>query len=180
MAKLDITKDEMNKRISRYEKAHWHPRAFIDAVLPQFERDVFSIIGRGVKDDNSIPPQISAYDGFGMTIIKCGPQKGTGLHDHTTSEVFIALTGKWTVQWGDEGENEFILNQFDAVSVPAGVMRGFRNESDETALIMGMVSGSNPDRIIWSKRVMEAVREKGFDFDADGKIARITKSKVGA
>lgn len=175
-----FTKAQMTKRVSRFKDAQWNPRAFIDTVLPQFERELFGIIGTGAKEDQSIPPRIKETDGYGMSFIKCAPQKGTGLHDHTTSEVFMVLTGQWSVHWGDEGENELILDPLDAISVPAGVMRGFRNVSDETAMLLAIVSGNKPDRIIWSSQVMDAVRAKGFEFDGSGNIAEISKSEVGA
>ena len=38
----------------------------------------------------------------------------------------MPLTGSWSVQWGDQGENELVLGQWDVISIPINVMRGFR------------------------------------------------------
>ena len=32
--------------------------------------------------------------------------KGAALHSHSTVEVFIPLSGTWSIYWGDEGEQE--------------------------------------------------------------------------
>jgi uncharacterized RmlC-like cupin family protein len=115
-------------------------------------------------------------DGFHLSIIKAGPKKGTGLHNHRTVEVFMPLTGTWSVQWGDDGENELTLGQWDVISVPTGIMRGFRNESAEEAYMLAIVGGDDPGRVAWANNVMSAVREKGFDLDDRGKIVEVHKA----
>ena len=69
-----------------------------------------------------------------MTYVGAEPGKGAALHSHSTVEVFIPLQGRWAVFWGDEGEQEIVLDPFDCVSVPVGVLRGFRNAGDEPAI----------------------------------------------
>ena len=85
----------------------------------------------------------------------------------------MPLTGRWAIQWGDTGENEIVLDPFDVVSVPIGVMRGFRNESDSEALIMAIVGGTDPGRVEWVAAVTDAARARGFDLDAGGKIVEL-------
>ena len=119
---------------------------------------------------------ISAVDGFHLSIIKAGPNKGTGLHNHTTVEVFMPLTGTWAVQWGDNGENELTLQQWDVISVPTGIMRGFRNDSAEEAYMLAIVGGDDPGRVAWADNVLGAVRKKGFDLDSKGNIVESAKA----
>ena len=85
---------------------------------------------------------IRAVEGSHMAIIRAEPGKGTGLHNHKTVEVFMPLTGKWSVIWGDEGESELQIGQYDTISIPPGVLRGFRNDSDHEALLLALVGGA--------------------------------------
>jgi mannose-6-phosphate isomerase-like protein (cupin superfamily) len=114
-------------------------------------------------------------EGFHLSIIKAGPGKGTGLHNHKTVEVFMPLSGTWAVIWGDAGENELTIGQYDVVSVPIDVMRGFRNDGDQEALLLAIVGGTDPGRVDWAKDVRDQVRARGFDLGADGKIIELTK-----
>lgn len=87
----------------------------------------------------------------------------------------MPLTGRWSVQWGDAGENELVLDQHDVISVPVGVMRGFRNESDHEALLLAIVGGTDPGKVDWAEGVRAAVRERGFDVDAGGRIIEVAR-----
>ena len=176
MASRVVTKDEMLQRVARFGELTPSARPLVDAVLPQFQRQIFQIIGGGVTEDPSVKVPITAVEGFHLSIVKAGPRKGTGLHNHTTVEVFMPLTGTWSVQWGDQGENELSLGRWDVISVPTGIMRGFRNDSDEEAYMLAIVGGDNPGRVAWANDVMHAVREQGFDLDEKGKIIEITRS----
>jgi uncharacterized RmlC-like cupin family protein len=176
MASRLVTKEEMLQRVARFDRLTPSARPLVDAVLPQFQREIFQIIGGGVTEDASIKAPITAVEGFHLSIVKAGPTKGTGLHNHKTVEVFMPLTGTWTVQWGDDGENELTIGQWDVISIPTGIMRGFRNDSAEEAYLLAIVGGDDPGRVAWAKDVMEAVRDKGFDLDDKGKIVEITKA----
>ena len=173
MASKVVTKEEMLQRVAVFKQLTPSARPLVDAVLPQFQREIFNIIGSGVTEDPSMKVPITAVEGFHLSIIKAGSKKGTGLHNHTTVEVFVPLTGRWSVQWGDQGENELTLEQWDVISVPTGIMRGFRNESDQDAYLLAIVGGDDPGRVAWTKDVMTAVRDKGFDLDAEGKIVEV-------
>jgi uncharacterized RmlC-like cupin family protein len=176
MASRIVTKEEMLKRVAVFKQLTPSKRPLVDAVLPQFHREIFNIIGKGVTEDASMKVPITAVDGFHMAIIKAAPQKGTGLHNHKTVEVFMPLTGTWSVQWGDQGENELTIGQWDVISIPTGIMRGFRNESAEEAYMLSLVGGDDPGRVAWANNVMTAVREKGFDLDDEGKIVEVSKT----
>ena len=55
------------------------------------------------------------------------PGNGAAFHSQGSEETFIALTGRWEVYWGDEGRESVVLEPFDGMVVPDGVLRGFRN-----------------------------------------------------
>lgn len=170
MDRKPVTREEMLKRTAFFDKLQPSSRPLVDAVLPQFQRQIFNIIGGGVTEDPTMHIPIRDAEGFHMSIVKAEPQKGTGLHDHTTTEVFMPLQGSWAIIWGSEGENELVLNAWDVVSVPPGVNRGFRNVGTETGHLLVVLEGTDPGRVAWVDSVMSAVREKGFDLDERGKI----------
>ena len=55
--------------------------------------------------------------------------------------------GGGSVYWGDEGENEVILDTFDCVSVPVGVLRGFRNVGERHACLMAILGGTDAGKV---------------------------------
>ena len=175
MAHRIVSMEEMRSRIATFGDLIPSRLPLVDAVLPQFEREIYPIIGGGVLEDPTARPPITAVEGFHLSIVKAGPGKGTGLHNHKTVEVFLPLTGQWSVQWGDDGENQLTLGQYDVISVPVGIMRGFRNESDHEALLLVVVGGTDPGRVDWVADVMDAVRAKGFDLDERGKIIELPR-----
>jgi uncharacterized RmlC-like cupin family protein len=176
MATRHVSKEEMLQRVAKFGELTASSRPLVDAVLPQFQRQIFNIIGGGVTEDPNMKIPIKAVEGFHMSIVKCDAKKGTGLHNHKTVEVFMPLTGTWSVQWGDHGENELTIGQWDVISLPTNIMRGFRNESDHEALLLAIVGGNDPGSVDWVPEVRQAVREKGFDVDEKGKIIEIAKA----
>jgi len=175
MANLQISVEEMKRRVALFADLKPSSRPLVDAVLPQYHREIYQIIGGGVIEDPAMRPPIGA-DGFHLSIVRCGPGKGTGLHNHKTVEVFMPLTGRWSVIWGDEGESELQIGQYDTVSIPPGVLRGFRNDSAEEALLLALVGGDDPGRVAWVPSVLEAVKQKGFGLDEKGQIMELAKS----
>ena len=174
MPNLQISVDEMRKRVALFRDLKPSSRPLVDAVLPQYERQIYQVIGGGVIEDPAMRAPIAA-DGFHLSIVKAGPGKGTGLHNHRTVEVFMPLTGKWSVIWGDEGENELQIGQYDTISIPPGVLRGFRNDSGQEALLLALVGGNDPGKVAWVPTVLEAVREKGFGLDDKGQIVKLVQ-----
>ena len=91
-------------------------------------------------------PGISEDQGLVAAIVKCSPNEGPYLHAHyNTLESFTCLSGKFRISWGEEGENESLINTFDTIAVPRGVARTFTNASDETAYILAFIRGDTPD-----------------------------------
>src|SRR2546426_12631813 len=106
MASRIVTRDEMLQRVARFKELTPSSRPLVDAVLPQFNRQIFSIIGGGVPEDASMKVPIPAVGGFHLSIIKAGPKKGTRVHNHPTLGGFMPLTGTRSGQWGEHGEDD--------------------------------------------------------------------------
>ena len=94
------------------------------------------------------------------------------MHSHKTEEVFFQLNGKMLIIWGPEGEHQLILNQWDCISVPVGVMRGFRNPNDHDLVVYSVVGGRDEEvgRIEWHPDVVKAGEATGLAYDEKGFI----------
>ena len=170
MADVVVSMDEMKKRYAKFSDLNPSKQAFVDTRLPEHERDIFNVIGEGVTEDTELKPAISAVEGFNVTYVGADPGKGAALHAHTTVEVFYAMSGRWAVFWGDEGENEIELDTFDMVSVPVGVLRGFRNISNEHAHLMAILGGQDAGKVSWAPAVLEKAEGTGLSLDSAGNI----------
>ncbi len=171
MKTRSISQAEMETRVARFARMKPNKAAFVDTRLPDHQRDIFNMIGYGGNEDPNTKPAIADAQGFTVTHNGCEPGKGSALHSHETIEVFVPLTGRWLIYWGDDGENEVILEQGDVISIPTGVMRGFRNAGSEYAILIGIIEGSNPPGVVWHDSVIEAARDTGLELDEEGKIS---------
>ena len=176
MAK-QITVRDMNKRVARYKKLKPQPWIFIDFALPEGARDILSVIGGGVMDRGAleIPPAIPDARNFHVAMARCRPNKGAALHAHKTEEVFIPMDGKWSVFWGDKGEREVILDKGDTISVPPGVMRGFKNVGRKESTLLAILGGKDPGTLKWSPDVLKRAKANGYGLDAKGYIKQLAK-----
>lgn len=172
MASLQVSKDEMMKRVARFKDLRSSRTAFVDSLIPGHEREIYNVIGRGVTEDASLNPAITEARDFNLTYVQAEPGKGAALHAHTTVEVFVALSGEWGIYWGDNGENEIILKQWDTISVPPGVMRGFRNVGKENAYLMAILGGTDAGRVSWAQKVLEQAKQTGLKLDAHGDLVQ--------
>jgi mannose-6-phosphate isomerase-like protein (cupin superfamily) len=127
---------------------------YVDAGIPGCERSTFRVLG--------VPAAAPlAAEGFHMNLVCCEPGRSAPLHNHLTQQVFVALSGRWQVFWGPEGERSVLLERWDTISIPPGVSRGFRNVGIEPAWLLGMASGADPGMINWPEPVRAAAAAAG-------------------
>ena len=170
MATRVVSMEEMLERTAQFSELRPSKMAFLDTRIPGHERDIYNVIGGGVTEDPSLTPAITAVQDFNVTYVGAEPGKGAALHSHTTVEVFISMSGRWSVFWGDDGANEVILEPWDVVSVPTEVMRGFRNVGDEHGYLMAILGGTDAGRVAWAQRVLDEAAESGLSLDSDGNV----------
>jgi mannose-6-phosphate isomerase-like protein (cupin superfamily) len=171
MTDVEISTDQMEReRVARFADTKPNPMMFVDTRLPEHARELFSIIGPGVSEDPTTRPSITGSHGFNIAYVGAGPGCGAALHNHVTVEVFIPFSGDWTIYWGDEGENEVRLGPLDCISVPPGVMRGFRNDGDEYAHMVAVVGGDDNGKVEWAQSVLDRASKTGMRLDADGNL----------
>jgi mannose-6-phosphate isomerase-like protein (cupin superfamily) len=147
---------EMEARTARF--AQLRPTAdYVDAGIPGCERITWRVLGQK-------PHAPLQAEHFHMNIVRCDPGKAAPLHNHLTQEVFVALSGRWSVFWGPAGERSLVLEPLDTVSIPPGVSRGFRNLSDQPALLLGLAGGRDPGMINWPDSVRAVARAAGVEL----------------
>ncbi len=126
-------------------------------------------------EPSKLAPAIPDARDFNLTYVGADPGKGAALHAHPTVEVFVALTGRWAVYWGDEGEQEVVLEPFDTISIPPGVMRGFRNAGPEHGYLMAILGGTDSGKVAWAKSVLARAKETGLGLDARGNLVELAR-----
>jgi quercetin dioxygenase-like cupin family protein len=152
MKTIRISQQEMEKRISRFERLK--PLPIQDGAIPEKARDVvysrklLSVIG--LEQDAHTPinaeAPIRGAAGMTMTLAVCPPGQGPGLHSHRqTHETFTVLQGEFEVRWNDAGEERALLRRFDTISFPPGVCRAFRNVGREEGILQVLITGGVHD-----------------------------------
>lgn len=162
------------KRVARWGKVAPYGETFIESRLPGFEKRLYKLINRGVLENKGVQPAIEGSHRFGVTLIEVPVGQGANLHSHKTEEVFFPLNGRMELIWGDHGEHSLMLNQWDCVSMPIGVMRGFRNPNDHDLVVYSVVGGTDEEvgRIQWHPDVLKAAEETGLEYDETGYLAK--------
>ena len=162
---------DLRRRIAHFRDLEFSERGHLDAVIPGNEREIAAVIGGGVMEDASHAPAIVATDGFNVTYARVKPGHGNALHDHPTVEVFIPLSGRWKIAWGENGENEAILDEWDVISIPPGVNRSYRNVGEREACLLTILGGSDPGRVIWPQKVLDEAAHYGAVLNESGNRA---------
>lgn len=171
---IEPTVEEMQARVARYKDLKASKQAFVDTRIPQYERDIYNVIGRGVTEDASLSASITDARYFSITYVGADPGKGAALHAHETIEVFIPLTGRWAAYWGETGDKEIEIEPFDVISFPPGVYRGFRNVGESHAMLMAIIGSKETTqdggRVAWAPEILEASHKTGLQVNAAGDL----------
>lgn len=112
-------------------------------------------------DDNGPWSEAQVHaPGYVSIIAEVPPYEGVPLHMHyKTHEAFMPLNGQMKVNWGDEGQYEVILDQYDTIAVPPMTNRRFENPTGETVTMMVLISGGVHDLndLVYSPDVGEKI-----------------------
>ena len=155
------TRDEMMKRVARFNQLKGSDGGLPDSPLPECRRKLYAVIGFAppqsgsqavtspVGANASQTPAISIAEGFNLGYCKAKPGKGPLMHNHDTNETFVAITGRWRCEWNEgAGRQHVDLDPYDVISFPPGVARRFMNvtfdEPRKEHLLMFVIGGNQP------------------------------------
>ena len=186
MQTVQMTSEEVAKRTARFANLQAMSTLKDSKVVPQEARDIF--LARKImpilleQTQNAFGNVAAIYGAAGLTmnISVCPPGQGPGLHaHHKTFETFTVLEGSFEFSVNDDGGEKVVLNQWDTLSVPPGVCRGFRNISDRDSTLLTVITGGVHDRNdislppsigarldAFGPGVLQGVKDIGLTFDA--------------
>ena len=169
----------MTERIARFNELTPSTLPFVEGRIEGHkERKNYSIVGPGVAEDSQQSVKISKSHGYNLGAVSANPKNGSGLHSHTTAEVFLIYSGSWRFYWGADGKNEIILSKGDIISMPTNMFRGFENAGDEEGLIFVVLGNDDPGIITWIPDVLIKARETGLALLDDNSLIDLKENKV--
>ena len=169
----------MTERIARFNELTPSTLPFVEGRIDGHkERKNYSIVGPGVAEDNQQSVKISKPHGYNLGAVSANPKNGSGLHSHTTAEVFLIYSGSWRFYWGADGKNEIILSKGDIISMPTNMFRGFENVGNNEGLIFVVLGNDDPGIITWVPDVLIKARETGLALLDDNSLIDLRENKV--
>ena len=169
----------MTERIARFNELTPSTLPFVEGRIEGHkERKNYSIVGPGVAEDSQQSVKISEPHGYNLGAVSANPKNGSGLHSHTTAEVFLIYSGKWRFYWGEDGSNEIILSKGDIISMPTNMFRGFENAGNEEGLIFVVLGNDDPGIITWVPNVLIKAKETGLALLDDNSLVDLKESEI--
>ena len=169
----------MNLKLAKFSDLVPSKLPFVEGKLEGHKnRKNYSIVGPGVAEDISQSIKISTPHSFNLGAVSAMPRNGSGLHSHTTAEVFIIFSGKWRFYWGNEGKDETILSAGDIISMPTNMFRGFENAGDQEGTMFVVLGGDDPGIITWLPSVLEKAKKTGMALLNDNTLIDLSKNNI--
>jgi len=137
----------MGKRTARHATRtyDWDALKFQADLDPKYRRAQLRYVGTGGtgvgSDDNAVPAE---HFTFSTMLLPAGCEGPSHVHTDV-EEVFFMIRGRIRLFFERAGETfETELGERDLCSVPPGVYRGLRNDTDEDALMCVMLGTAKP------------------------------------
>jgi uncharacterized RmlC-like cupin family protein len=172
MQTIPVSPAEMEQHISRFSRLRPQKAGALEqhGIPPEaYEmiaaREIFYVLGpKGVSTAVGGGVQPGAVGDPGLTVYLVRSPAGNGpmLHAHMrTREIFMPVTGRWEITWGDHGEHSTTLDPCDLIAVPRGVSRKFKNVSNAEALLLVMIQGEQGfDDVAYTPAVGEEIARR--------------------
>ena len=169
----------MTERIARFNELTPSTLPFVEGRMEGHkERKNYSIVGPGVAEDSQQSIKISKPHVYNLGAVSANPKNGSGLHSHTTAEVFLIYSGTWRFYWGADGKNEIILNQGDIISMPTNMFRGFENAGEQEGLIFVVLGNDDPGIITWVPNILIKAKETGLALLDDNSLIDLKQNEL--
>lgn len=150
---IQVSKEDMEKRIARFSKlrpqAELYERQGIPSAAYEMvaAKKLFTLMApAGRAGPMSSTPPVVSDSKLSVIIAECPPGNKPMLHAHFhTTEHFFCLEGRFLIRWGEQAENEIVLERFDMIAVPPAVLRDFTNISDKMGYLLVLITGEKTD-----------------------------------
>jgi quercetin dioxygenase-like cupin family protein len=137
----------LDQHIARLDdrELDWDALKFQADYDPKYRRAQMRYMGTGgtgVASDGNVVP--ANHFTFSTMVLPPGCEGPSHLHSDV-EEVFFILKGEVSVYVEHEGQKvERVLQERDLISVPPGLYRGIRNDTDDEALMCVMLGAPKP------------------------------------
>ena len=170
----------INSRLAKFDELVPSNIPFVEGKLKGHQdRKNYSVIGPGVSEDAKQNVKIAEEHGFNIGAVSAAPMNGSGLHSHTTAEVFVIHAGSWRFYWGVDGtEGEVILNRGDVASFPTNMFRGFQNVGEDEALMFVVLGENDPGVITWTPKLLKDAKDSGMVLMNDNSLIDTAKQQI--
>ena len=171
---------DLNVRLAKFEDLVPSKVPFVEGKLEGHrDRLNYSVIGPGVSEDAKQNVKIAEAHGFNIGGVNAAPMNGSGLHSHTTAEVFLVYQGRWRFYWGVDGKDgEVFLNRGDVASFPTNMFRGFQNVGADRGLLFVVLGENDPGVITWTPKTLSAAKDTGMVLLDDNTLVDTDLKKI--
>ena len=170
----------ITSRLAKFDELIPSNIPFVEGKLKGHQdRKNYSVIGPGVSEDTKQNVKIAEEHGFNIGAVSAAPMNGSGLHSHTTAEVFIIHSGAWRFYWGVDGKDgEVFLNKGDVASFPTNMFRGFQNVGSDRGLLFVVLGENDPGVITWTPKTLAAAKDTGMVLLEDNTLVDTDLIKI--
>jgi mannose-6-phosphate isomerase-like protein (cupin superfamily) len=181
-ASTTISREEMERRVARFANMPPRPKPGAgevpDEIVEFMTADANYTYLAPAMEGQSIIQRYAALQGgdagdaISVSMAVCSPGRGPTLHAHlNTVEAFFCLSGRFAIVWGDRGEESLVLEPWDFIHVPKGVVRTFTNVGDTEGALLVIIQGNRNEfnDVMNVPYVAEQIAER-FGPDAVAKV----------
>jgi quercetin dioxygenase-like cupin family protein len=162
--------EEMRQRVVTTEDRDYRP-AFIDMALENCGAEIAPVIGHGISQNRDHTARIRNPHGFSMEWLRLHPGQRVSPFSLDEKMVVIPRGDGAKVVMNDAGDVSLVLDAWETLSVPSGVVRAFENTSEAAVEMLVIVSGDHQKHPKFHGHVIEAAFENGNALDAQGYVA---------